>query len=72
MMIHNDADNFNRTFNDDSDSEVRIMRVLVTGTDVGGAINCTECPSGYIAMKNADRCTICPAGTEPNAKSKKS
>jgi len=43
-------------------SRVRLSKVVVSGTDVGGASACIACPRGFMSSGGVEKCTACPVG----------
>ena len=50
----------------DSLAEIKINRITFTGTVVGGAFECLQCPKGTISEGETFHCLPCLPGSEPN------
>ena len=50
----------------ESEAEVAIKRIIVKGSEQGGAFSCEPCPQGTISKILSHDCEKCPAGSEPN------
>ena len=57
--------------NDNSLAQAIIKRVMVQGTDMGGAVECKACDPGSIANNRQYMCQKCGPGSQPNADCKR-
>jgi hypothetical protein len=55
-----------RALSKSQDAQILIKRIAISGTDMGGALECKACDAGSIANTRIYMCRKCSPGTQPN------